>query len=394
MNIIIAKDQYMKLLHLGDLHLGKSLGEYSLTDDQKYILDQILQIISDNGVDAVLIAGDVYDRSMPSEAAVNLLDGFICELAGRNVKVFIISGNHDSESRLEYGSRLFSGKDIHIASVFSGELIRRSACDEFGSINIYMLPFIKASQVKHYYPESGIETYEDAVRTVIENADIDYSARNILIAHQFVAGRTDPRIAGSEGASVMNVGLVEKISCEIFKDFDYVALGHLHSAQSVGYDHIRYSGSPLKYSLSEAFGEKSVPLITIGAGGLEEVKLLPLRPRRDLRHITGHLDQLLQAENITDPDDYMYVTLTDEEIISDIMGIVQQYYPNTIRIDYKNSHTQEIENFDIGQIAGEISFEELISDFYLKMYGKEISEDEMAVMMSVAREAGVIHETN
>ena len=384
----------MKLLHLGDLHLGKSLGEYSLADDQKYILDQILQMISDNGVDAVLIAGDVYDRSMPSEAAVNLLDSFISELADRKVKAFIISGNHDSESRLEYGSRLFSGMDIHIASVFSGELIRRTVEDGSGILNIYMLPFVKASQVKHYYPDSGIETYEDAVRTVIEHADIDYSERNVLIAHQFVAGKTDPRIAGSEGASVMNVGLVEKISCEIFKDFDYVALGHLHSAQSVGYDHIRYSGSPLKYSLSEAFGKKSVPLITIGAGGLTDIELLPLRPRRDLRHITGKLDQLLQAENITDPDDYMYVTLTDEEIISDIMGIVQQYYPNTIRIDYQNSHTQEIEDFDIGQITGEISFEELITDFYFKMYGKEISEDEMSVMMAVAREAGVIHETN
>ncbi len=384
----------MKLLHLGDLHLGKSLGEYSLADDQKYILDQILQMISDNGVDAVLIAGDVYDRSMPSEAAVNLLDSFISELADRKVKAFIISGNHDSESRLEYGSRLFSGMDIHIASVFSGELIRRTVEDGSGILNIYMLPFVKASQVKHYYPDSGIETYEDAVRTVIEHADIDYSERNVLIAHQFVAGKTDPRIAGSEGASVMNVGLVEKISCELFKDFDYVALGHLHSAQSVGYDHIRYSGSPLKYSLSEAFGMKSVPLITIGAGGLTDIELLPLRPRRDLRHITGKLDQLLQAENITDPDDYMYVTLTDEEIISDIMGIVQQYYPNTIRIDYQNSHTQEIEDFNIGQITGEISFEELITDFYFKMYGKEISEDEMSVMMAVAREAGVIHETN
>ena len=225
---------------------------------------------------------------------------------------------------------------------------------------------------------------------MISQADIDWSARNILIAHQFVTGSTAPQIAGSEGASVQNVGLVEQISSEIFKDFDYVALGHLHSPQSVGYDHIRYPGSILKYSLNEAVSSKSVPLISIGEKGSVEIELLPLSPVRDLRHITGRLDQLLKAENIVDPDDYMYVTLTDEEIINDVMGIVQQYYPNTVKIDYQNSHTMEIENFDIGEIVSDKSFEEIITDFYLKMYGTDISDEELDVMMSVAREAGVL----
>ena len=325
----------MKILHLGDLHLGKALSEYSLIEDQKYILDQILDIISEKRVDAVLIAGDVYDRSLPSEAA-------------------------DSESRLEYGSRLFSGKNIHIASMFSGELARRTAQDDFGEVNIYMLPFVKASQVRHYYPDSRIESYEEAVKTVIEHADIDWSERNILIAHQFV--------------------------------FDYVALGHLHSPQSVGCSYIRYSGSLLKYSLSEAFSEKSVPVIELREKGETVVELVPLRPLRDLRHITGKLDQLLRSENISDPEDYMYVTLTDEEIINDVMGIVRQYYPNTVKVDYQNSHTLEIENFDIGEIVSDKTFTEIIADFYLKMYGREISEDEMEVMISVAGEAGVINE--
>lgn len=384
----------MRIIHLGDLHLGKTLGEYSLIRDQEYILNQVLDIIKEKDVNAILIAGDVYDRSLPSEAAVNLLDSFISKLADMCIKTFIISGNHDSEDRLEYGSRLFSTRGIHIASLFNGELAKVTTEDENGELNIYMLPFVKASQVRHYCQNSSIETYEDAVRTVITQADIDWAARNILVAHQFVAGSTAPQIAGSEGASVQNVGFVEQISSEILKNFDYVALGHLHSPQSVGYDHIRYSGSILKYSLNEASGSKSVPLIDIGEKGSVEIELLPLSPLRDLRHITGRLDQLLKAENITDSDDYMYVTLTDEDIINDVMGIVQQYYPNTVKIDYQNSHTIEIENFDIGEIVNDKSFEEIISDFYLKMYGTEISDEELDVMMSVAREAGVINEAD
>jgi len=384
----------MKIIHLGDLHLGKTLGEYSLVGDQEYILGQVLDIVKERDVDAVLIAGDVYDRSLPSEAAVNLLDGFISELAANEVKTFMISGNHDSEDRLEYGSRLFKSRGIYIASVFSGELAKVTTEDEFGELNVYMLPFIKASQVRHYHPDESIENYEDAVRTVIRQADIDWSARNVLVAHQFVTGSTDPQIAGSEGVSVQNVGLVEQISSEAFKDFDYVALGHLHSPQRLGYDHIRYSGSPLKYSLNEATSSKSVPLIEIKEKGSAEVELIPLKPMRDLRHITGELDKLLRAENIVDPDDYMYVTLTDEEIISDVMGIVQQYYPNTVKIDYQNSHTKEIEDFDIGEIVSDKSFEEIISEFYLKMYGTEISGEELDVMLSVAREAGVVNEAN
>lgn len=384
----------MRLLHLGDLHLGKTLGDYSLIEDQKYILDQVLILIGENEVDTLLIAGDVYDRNMPSEAAVKLLDDFLSELAVRKVRTFMISGNHDSDSRLEFGSRIFAKENIHIASMFSGELTKQTVEDEFGEVNIYMLPFVKASQVRHYYPESQIDNYEDAVRTVIEHADIDHKARNILIAHQFVSGKTGPVIAGSESTSVQNVGTIEIISCDLFKDFDYVALGHLHSPQEVGYEHIRYSGSLLKYSLAEALNPKSLPLVCVDGKGSLNVELLPLKPRRDLRHIKGQLNQLLQPEMITDPDDYMYITLTDEDIITDAMGIVQQYYPNTVKIDYDNSHTKEIENFEVGESTAERPFKEIIADFYQKIYGTEISDEEMRVMMLVAEEAGVVNEAD
>ena len=384
----------MKLIHLGDLHLGRTLGEFSLIEDQKYILEQILEIIRERQVDAALIAGDVYDRALPSEAAVALLDHFISRLSEGGIKTFIISGNHDSEERLNYGRRLFESRGIHIVSRFEGELVKHVLQDEAGNLNICMLPFIKASQVRHFYPEEKIDSYDDAVRVVLEHADIDTDSRNILVAHQFVTGETDPSIAGSEGASVHSVGLVEKISCSSLQDFDYVALGHLHSPQRVGYDRIRYAGSPLKYSLSEANSDKSVPIITLREKGDMEIECVPLRPHRDLRHITGDLEQLLRPEHLTDTDDFMYVTLTDEEIINDAMSIVQQYYPNTVRLDYRNSHTKEIEGPGPAEITENKSFEELISDFYHLVYGSEIADDEMDVMISAAREAGVIHEAD
>ena len=384
----------MKFIHLGDIHIGKTLGEYNLIDDQRYILDQILGIIEERSVDAVLIAGDVYDRALPSEQAVELLDYFITNLADKGTKAYIISGNHDSDERLNYGRQFFAGRGIHIVSKFSGELEKVECEDEYGKLNICLLPFIKASQVRHYYPDEEIGSYDDAVRTVIEHAEIDYNERNILVAHQFVAGDENPVIAGSEGASVTNIGLVEKISCESLKDFDYVALGHIHSAQKVGYDNIRYSGSILKYSLSEVNSNKSVPVITLNAKGDMDIELVPLKPRRDLRHITGKLDQLLRSENITDTKDFMYVTLTDEDIINDAMGIIQHYYPYTVKLDYRNSHTMELEDLTIGEIEDNKSFDELISDFYKKMYGTDISSEELEIMMSVAREAGVVHEAD
>lgn len=384
----------MKFIHLGDLHIGKTLGDYNLIDDQKYLLDQILGIIKERSVDAVLIAGDVYDRALPSEAAVDLLDYFMSSLAENGTKAYIISGNHDSEERLNYGRKFFANRGIHIVSKFAGELEKIELEDEFGKLNVCLLPFIKASQVRHYYPDQEIDSYDAAVRTVIEHADIDYNERNILIAHQFVMGEDGPKIAGSEGASVTNVGLVEKISCESLKDFDYVALGHLHSAQQVGYESIRYSGSLLKYSLNEVNSDKSVPVITLKEKGDMEIELVPLKPMRDLRHITGKLDQLLRSENITDTNDFMYVTLTDEDMINDAMGIIQHYYPNTVKLDYRNSHTRELEDLSIGEIEDSKSFDELISDFYKKMYGKDISEEELEIMMSVAREAGVVHEAD
>ncbi|WP_297569982.1 exonuclease SbcCD subunit D [uncultured Anaerovibrio sp.] len=385
----------MKFLHLGDLHLGKSLGDFDLIKDQEFILRQLLEIIDREAINGVLIAGDVYDKSVPSEAATRLLNFFLEELAAREVNTIIISGNHDSDDRLNFGSGLFKHSHIYISAKYTGELDRWVIDDGKGKVNVYALPFVKASQVKHYFPEAGIETYEAAVEAVLATADIDLQAINILVAHQFVAGKSeDPALGGSEGAGTQSVGLVEKIGYDIFEKFDYVALGHIHSPQKIGRSTVRYSGSPLKYSLSEAHNDKSVPIITIEENKAVNVELIPLKPLRDMRHIRGKMSDLLHNNDISGRNDFIYVTLTDEDIINDAMGIFQQVYPNTVKIDYDNSRTRAAEQVDISQIAHNKSFTELIGDFYRLMYNCEISDEELDVMRMAAREAGIIDETN
>lgn len=385
----------MKFLHLGDLHIGKSIGEFDLIEDQKFILDQILDIAGKNDVRSILIAGDIYDKSIPSEAAVRLFDHFICRLAEKKIKTFIITGNHDSDERLNFGSSLFEASDIFIAAKYEGKLFKKEVEDSDGKVNIYLMPFIKASQVRHFYPDEEIENYDDAVRVVLNKSSIDPEERNVLVAHQFVAGKSaDPRLGGSESVSTQTVGLVEKIGADCFTDFDYVALGHIHSAQSVGREEIRYAGSPLKYSLSEASDNKFVTIVDLGKKGDVDVRLEPLYPMRDLRHIKGRMQQLLQKENIVKTEDFIYATLTDEDYIDNVMGIFQQYYPNTIRIEYDNSHTKELQQMDITQITAHKTFGEMISDFYQLVYGCEISEEELALMNKIAGEAGVINETD
>ena len=385
----------MRFLHLGDLHLGKTLSGFDLIEDQRYILDQILRIAEKESIDGVLIAGDVYDKSVPSEAAMRLLDHFLIELAKKEIKVFMVSGNHDSDNRLNFGSTLFASNQIFISAVFDGTLPKQSLADGDTEINIYMLPFVKASQVRHYFPNETIENYDDAVRTIIKSTPINRNHKNILVAHQFVAGKgEDPALSGSEGVGTQSVGTIEKIGYDCFDEFDYVALGHIHSSQGVGRDEIRYAGSPLKYSLSEANNEKSVPLITVSAGEGVRIELVPLKPMRDVRHIKGTLKELLDKKNIKATEDFIYATLTDEDIVNDAMGIFQQVYPNTVRIDYDNSHTREIEQVDISGIAENKSFSELIGDFYRLMYGCEMTEEEMDVMRTAAREAGIINEAD
>ena len=384
----------MKIMHLGDLHIGKSLGDFDLYEDQKYILEQILNLIKEKSVDVLLIAGDVYDKAIPGEKSVQLLDYFLKRLVTAGIKTYMISGNHDSDERLNFGSSLFESNNIYINSKFNGILKKYSLYDEFGELNIYLLPFVKASQVQHFFPEEKIDSYDMAVRTIIKHSDFDACKRNILVAHQFVAGKEDPEIAGSEGLSVHNVGMVEKIGYGSLAEFDYVALGHIHSPQSVGLKHIRYCGSPIKYSLSEVNNNKSVPIITFKDKGEVLVEFAPLLPMRDIRHLRGNIKNLLDKKNISCENDFIYATLTNEDIVNDAMGIFREYYPNTVKIDYDNSHTKEIENVDITRITQNKTFDELIRDFYMQMYSCDMGEEELEIMKWAAKEAGVGNEAD
>ena len=310
----------MKLMHVGDLHLGKSLGDFDLTEDQEYLLDQLLGIVEKQSVDAVLIAGDVYDKAIPSEAATRMLDYFLSNLAKRNIYVYMVSGNHDSDERLNYGSNLFETNHIFISTKYEGNLYKQTLKAGKDEADIYLLPFVKASQARHFLPDAKIESYDDAVRAILDKADIDESRNNVLVAHQFVIGKSEnPELSGSESLGTQSVGTVEKIGYDCFDQFDYVALGHIHSPQQVGRKEVRYSGSPLKYSLSEVNNEKSVSLITISGKGKVEIELLPIKPMRNMRHLKGKIKDLLDKASVTAPEDFIYATLTDEEIVSQEM---------------------------------------------------------------------------
>lgn len=380
----------MKFIHLGDLHLGKHVNDFSMIEDQKYILKEIIDIITRENVDGVLLAGDIYDRAVPSEEAVKVLDGFLTELASMGKQVFAVSGNHDSDERLQFGSRLFQSSGIYIAGRYDGQVQHVETADEYGKLNLWLMPYIKASRVGHFYPEADTSSYDAAFRTVIKNCNLDQAERHIIVTHQFVTGAsTEPELAGSE-TMMLNVGTIDKISADCFDDFDYVAMGHIHGCQAVGRETCRYTGSPLKYSLNqrEINSEKTVPVITMGPKGDVKVELFPLKPLREIRHIKGRLQDLL--ENAVDTDDYIYATLTDEETQLDAMARLQEVYPHVMKLDYDNAATRAAAGFD-GEIETEgKGFSELVTDFFQLYHGVEPGEKEWAIIEEIAREAGVV----
>lgn len=384
----------MILFHLGDLHIGKNLGEFSLIDDQKYILNQILELAKEKHADGILISGDVYDKAIPSETAVEVLDRFLGNCVKAGQQVFLISGNHDSDERLNFGSSLFDASGIHICAKYDGSLKKVTLSDKFGPVNVYLLPFVKASQVRHFFPEAEIPDYDAAVRQAIEAGNVDAAQRNILLAHQFVTD-SDGKLAlsGSESQSVQNVGTVEVIHADAFSAFDYTALGHIHSAQAVGSDCVRYSGSPLKYSKSEVHSAKTVTMITLGEKGSVSIDELPLHPMRDMRLLKGLDTDLLHPNHITSPEDFIFVTLTNKEPIQNAMALFQAYYPNTVNIEYDQSDCYA-EETDFAADVENRTFMELVADFFNDVYHMELTDDHRRILEETAKEAGVLYEAD
>ena len=327
----------MKFGHIGDLHIGKRVHDFSMLEDQRYILDQMMKIFEEQKVDGVLIAGDVYDKTVPSAEAVQLFDEFITGLAKAEIPVYMISGNHDSAERLSFGAKLFESSDIYISQVYDGEMKRIVLKDQYGPISVYLLPFLKPAAVRHALQRDDINTYEEGVMAALQECEIDTSQRNVLVAHQFVTG------ADRSDSEETWVGGLDNVSAEVFKDFDYVALGHIHSPQNVGSEHIRYCGTPLKYSFSEAGQQKSVTVAELFEKGDLEVREIPLKPLRDMRKLKGTYMEItsLSSYQDTNTEDYVQITLTDEEDIVDGMQKLRTVYPNLMRLEYDNRRTRE-----------------------------------------------------
>jgi exonuclease SbcD len=378
----------MKLIHLADLHIGKRVNEFSMLEDQKYILSQILNIFDDLKPDGILIAGDVYDKALPPAEAVEVLDDFLTAIARRRIPCFVISGNHDSPERLAFGARIMAGQQIHMSPVFQGEITSLVLEDENGSVNVYLLPFLKPAQVRRFYPEAEIDNYEEAVRIVLANSRIDPSARNVLLAHQFItSGGLEPERCESESISV---GGLDNIDASLFAGFDYVALGHLHGPQAIGRETVRYVGSPLKYSFSETRHTKTVTVVGLGPKGEVQITALPLVPLRDLREIKGPLRELLRPENYagTNTEDYMHVTLTDEEDILDAIGKVHTVYPHVMRLDYDNKRTKGL---IAGTAAGEAAQKsplELFREFYKLQNNTEMDAARTTIVRELLAKLG------
>lgn len=378
----------MKLLHLGDLHLGKRVCELSMLDDQAYILEQIVSMVRTQGVDAVLVAGDVYDRPAPPPEAVALLDDFLTALEGLSVPCLMIPGNHDSDERLAFGARLLGGVGVHLAPVFDGTLHTVTLEDAWGAVQFTLLPFVRPAQVRRYYPAVAPGDYEGAVRAVLEHVPRADGARHVLLAHQFVtAGGRTPTRSDSELAAV---GTLDHVDVSVFDGFDYVALGHIHGPQRAGRDTVRYAGSPLKYSFSEARHKKSVPLVTLGAKGEVDIALLLLTPRRDLREIRGALRDILDpaAWQGTNTDDYLHITLTDDAVM-DAMHKVRAVYPNTLRLDFASALDAM---HDMPVLAGQPVQRDplaLFSEFYTLQNGEAMDAGMLAAARGLLDEIGL-----
>ena len=361
----------MKFLHLADLHLGKRVNGFSMLEDQAHILRQILAILDDEQPDGVLIAGDVYDKSVPPVEAVELLDGFLTELRARGVPVLLISGNHDSPERLAFGGRVMDSCGIHISPVYDGALAPVTLQDAFGPVHVWLLPFVKPAHVRRWFPDADIESYTDAMAEAVAHMDIDTAARNVLVTHQFVTGGT------RSGSEELSVGGTDNVDSGVFAPFDYVALGHLHGAQHIGRETIRYAGSPLKYSFSEARQHKSVTVVTLGKKGDVQVRTVALTPLRELREIRGSYDELTARsfyEHTTYRSDYLHLILTDEQDVFDAMSRLRTIYPYLMTLDYDNARTRAAGGMSVPAETERRTPPELFEALYQRQNHQPMSE--------------------
>lgn len=371
----------MKFLHISDLHLGKRVNEFSMTEDQRYILARILDVAREESPDGVLIAGDVYDKPVPSAEAVELFDGFLTDLA-RMTEVFVLSGNHDSPERIAFGGRIMGASGVHLSPVYSGTLAPVTLKGDIGEVAVYMLPFVRPAHVRRFHPDEDIKTYTDAVRVALAHADETSAERRVLVAHMFVTGasRTD-----SEDISV---GGADNVDVSALAGFDYVALGHIHRPQNVA-PGVRYSGSPLKYSFSEISDKKSVTVVELGEKGEVSVRTVPLTPLRDLKEIKGTYAELTARdsyEGTTYRDDYMHIILTDEDDVPEALGKLRVIYRNLMKLEYRNSRTSALGRVTAPEAVRERTPAQLLGELFVKQNDRPMPEEQAAYVRALAAE--------
>lgn len=366
----------MKFLHISDLHLGKRINEFSMIEDQIYILNQILEIADAQQADGVIIAGDIYDKPIPSAEAVKVFDLFLTRLADKKIKVFAVSGNHDSPERIAFGAQLMSGRGVYVSPVYDGTAARIALTDDYGELYIHLLPFVKPAVMRHILekePDADLpESYHDAVKAAVERMEIEENKRNILIAHQFVTG------AGRCDSEDVSVGGIDNVDAEVFDKFDYVALGHIHSPQAVKRETVRYCGTPLKYSFSEAAQEKSVTVLVCKEKGQVQVHTVPLVPLHDMRKIRGSYLEVTARSFYQDrnTEDYVQITLTDEEDVPDGLQKLRIIYPNLMQLVYDNSRTKQNRIVEMADSAEQKSELELFEEFYELQNNQPMSEEQ------------------
>ena len=373
-------------MHLADLHLGKRVNGFSMMEDQEYILNRILEIMEEEQPDGLLIAGDVYDKSIPPAEAVRLMDDFLTAVAAKHVPVFLISGNHDSAERVAFGHQLMQGSGIWISPVYDGTIRHHTLEDRWGEVNIYLVPFLRPSVVRSFFPDVEIEDYTDALRTIIEDLQLDTSERNVVLAHQFVtAAGALPETCDSEQLSV---GGLDRVDGSVFSPFDYTALGHLHGPQRVGSETIRYAGSPLKYSFSELHQKKSVTVAELREKGETEIRQIPLQPRREMTELRGTFEEILaEARKKGEPQtDYYHMILTDETDVVDALSRLREYYPNIMLLDYDNRRTRSQKEVEQLDRVEERTPGELFAALYEQQNGQEMDSDRKEYLDGLIRE--------
>lgn len=366
----------MKLMHLSDLHLGKRVNGFSMIADQRHVLEQILELAGEAKPDAALLCGDIYDKTVPSAEAVELFDEFLSRLA-EHCPVYLISGNHDSAERLAFGGRLMEKAGVYLSPVYDGTVATVSQKDEFGTVCFHLLPFLKPAQVRRFYPEETIESYTDAVRAALSGIDLADGNRHVLLAHQFVTG--SERCESEE----LSIGGSDNVDAEVFAGFDYVALGHLHGAQRAGGEHIRYCGTMLKYSFSEAKHCKSVLFAELGEKGSLTVSTRELKPLRDLKELRGTYEELMSRSYYygTDlPESYLHITLTDQEDVPEALGRLRTVYPYIMKLSHDNERTRMRQNPLQAEVMPESSPLELFGLLYEKQNNAPLGDDQQAYL--------------